>query len=249
MPTRPLVAKRHLYQTGTLRYFTIRYTDPDSFDSVLNEPLEDADGLILYALPANDYEVTQLIEKATNTDLKEHKEVLIAIPRTIGYLGNAVTQLSCLHWVDENTPELQGDAVARRELKKRLVDVEREVTQRLSAIYGTVNKDNCIWYHQGKQTDIDSERARNEYLSKICDDVFYETPLIRNELINRRKISGASTSARKKLIQAMLENGDKENLGIVGYPPEMSIYRSLLWDIGMHRQVLRNVEFQSSKSK
>lgn len=237
MPTRPLVAKRHLYQTGTLRYFTVRYTDLENFDSDLNESLEDADGLILYALPANDYEITQLIEKATHTDLKERKEVLIAIPRTIGHLSNAVTQLASLHWIDENTPEIEGDVVARRELEKRLVDAEREVTKRLSATYGTVNKDACIWYHQGKQTDIDSERARNEYLSKICDDVYHNTPLIRNELINRRKISGATTSARKKLIQAMLENGNKESLGIQGYPPELSIYRSLLWDTEIHRQV------------
>lgn len=238
MPTRPLVARRHLHQTGTLRYFTVRYTDPENFDSDLNEPLEDADGLILYALPSNEYEVTQLIEKATNTNLKERQEVLIAIPRTIGYLSNAVTQLAYLHWVkDNNTDELKGDAVARRELEKRLTDVEKEVSERLSAIYSADNKDACIWFHQGNQTDIDSERTRNKYLSKICDDVYHKTPLIRNELINRRKISGAATSARKKLIQAMLENENKASLNIQGYPPEMSVYRSLLWDTGIHRQI------------
>lgn len=236
MPTRPLVARRHLHQTGTLRYFTIRYTDFENFDADLNEPIGDADGLILYALPANDYEVTQLIEKATNDDIAKRKEVLIAIPHSIGFLSDAVTQLAYLHWVSENTPELDGDSVARRELEKRLAEVEREVSDRLSEIYGVGNKEACIWYHRGQQTDIDSERARNESLSKICDEVFYETPFIRNELINRRKISGAATNARRKLIQAMLENGDKENLGIVGYPPEMSIYRSLLWDTGIHRQ-------------
>ena len=236
MPTRPLVARRHLHQTGTLRYFTIRYTDLENFDADLNEPIGDADGLILYALPANDFEVKQLIEKATNDDIAKRKEVLIAIPHSIGFLSDAVTQLAYLHWVSENTPELDGDSVARRELEKRLTEVEREISDRLSEIYGVGNKEATIWYHRGQQTDIDSERTRNQYLSKICDEVFYETPFIRNELINRRKISGAATSARKKLIQAMLENGDKENLGIVGYPPEMSIYRSLLWDTGIHRQ-------------
>ena len=74
-------------------------------------------------------------------------------------------------------------------------------------------------------------------MSKICDEVYQKTPFIRNELINRRKISGAVTTARKKLIQAMLENGDQENLGITGYPAEMSIYRSLLWSTGIHREV------------
>ena len=35
----------------------------------------------------------------------------------------------------------------------------------------------------------------------------------------------------------MLENSDQENLGITGYPAEMSIYRSLLSDTGVHREV------------
>ena len=248
MPTRPLVARRHLHQTGTLRYFTIRYTDFDNFDADLNEPIGDADGLILYALPANDFEIKQLIEKATNDDIAKRKEVLIAIPHSIGFLSDAVTQLAYLHWVSENTPELNGDSVARRELEKRLTEVEREVSDRLSEIFKVENKELCPWYHKGKQTEIDSERTRNEYLSKICDEVFYETPFIRNELINRRKISVAATSARKKLIQAMLENGDKENLGIVGYPPEMSIYRSLLWDTGIHRQDSGVQTFHSPKA-
>ena len=43
MPTRPLVARRHLFQTGTLRYFAVRYTDLENFDADLREPLSDAE--------------------------------------------------------------------------------------------------------------------------------------------------------------------------------------------------------------
>ena len=129
MPTRPLVARRHLHETGTLRYFAVRYTDFENFDADLNEPLEDADGLILYALPSNEQEVTQLIEKASNIDIAIRKEVLIAIPHTIGFLSNAVTQLISLDWIADKTPELQSDAVARRELSKRLAEVETRSIQ------------------------------------------------------------------------------------------------------------------------
>lgn len=237
IPARPLVARRHLYQTGTLRYFTIRYTDLENFDENLNDPIDDADGLILYTLPANEYEVAQFTEKASSSNLIERQEALIAIPRSIGFLVEAVTQLAQLHWVTENTPELSGDAIARRELSIRLKQVEQDVSNRLGAIFSANAKEMCIWYNKGQPTNIESERARNNYLSTICDEVYDKTPIIRNELVNRRKISGVSTSARKKLIQAMLENGSKENLGIKGYPPEMSIYRSLLLDSEIHRSV------------
>ena len=94
LPARPLVARKHLFETGTLRYFTVRYTDLENFDADLEEPLEDADGLILYALPTNEHEVKQLSEKASSTKLIEREEVLIAIPRAIGMLQDAVTQLA-----------------------------------------------------------------------------------------------------------------------------------------------------------
>ena len=235
-PSRPLIARRHLFEKGTLRYFEVRYTDLENFDANLIEPLGNADGLVLYTLPAGDDEVSQFVEKANGKDAAEHQNVLIGIPYSTRFLRDAVTELACLHWISENTPELDGDAVARRELSIRWVAAERDVTDQLTRIFGGDSDEPCRWFHKGQEIDIASQRARNEYLSKICDAVYHKTPLIRNELINRRKISGAVTTARRKLIQAMLENSDQENLGITGYPAEMSIYRSLLAETGIHRE-------------
>ena len=193
--------------------------------------------LYLYALPASEDEVIQFLEKANRKDATERQNMLIGIPHSTRFLHDAVTELACLHWISENTPELEGDAVARRELSIRWVAAERDVADQLTKIFGGDSDEPCRWFRKGQEIGIDSQRARNEYLSKICDEVYHKTPFIRNELINRRKISGAVTTARKKLIQAMLENGDRENLGITGYPAEMSIYRSLLSDTGIHCEV------------
>ena len=84
-PPRPLIARRHLFEKGTLRYFTVRYTDIENFDTVLTEPLDDADGLVIYTLPANEQEVHQLVEKASGEDATDRKEVLIAIPSSIRF--------------------------------------------------------------------------------------------------------------------------------------------------------------------
>ena len=253
MQPQPLIARRHLFVTGTLRYFAVRYTDLEGFDAALQMPSDDADGLVLYALPASELEVEQLIEKATEASVRDREEVLIAIPQSIGSLHEAALELWCLDWVEENTLELVGDATARRELRARRTEAEREVSEQLTALFGgniaspqvqvgfasdsRDNAKNCLWYHSGKPTPIASRRALNEYLSTICDSVYNETPILRNELINRRQISSQAASARRKLIAAMLEFQGQENLGINGYPPEMSIYLSLLSDTGIHRCV------------
>ena len=237
LPQRPLVAKRHLFQTGTMRYFAVRYSDLENFEADLHAPLEDADGLILYALPEDELEVKRLLEKASAAGTANRKNVVIAIPRSIGFLREAVLELARLRWVEEKTPGLDGDETARRELTARLAEAAQDVASRLDAIFGENSEETCIWYHKGQPVQIDSQRARNAYLSTICDEVYDETPILQNELINRRKISGSVTTARRKLVQAMLENGGKENLGIIKYPPEMTIYSSVLSTTGIHRPV------------
>ena len=201
VPSRPLIARRHLFEKGTLRYFTVRHTDLESFDLSLSEPLNNADGLVLYTLPADEHEGNQLVEKAAGQDAAARPEVLVAIPSSTRFLRDAVTELACLHWISENTPELEGDAIARRELSIRQLEAERNISNQLASIFGDDGEAPCKWFRNGQEVNINSQRDRNEHLSKICDEVYHKTPIIRNELINRRKISGAVTTARKKLIQ------------------------------------------------
>ena len=248
----PLIARRHLFVTGTLRYFTVRYTDLEGFDTDLL-PSDDTDGLVLYALPASELEAEQLAEKATKASVAAREEVLIAIPQSIGFLRDAVLELWCLDWVEENTPELAGDATARRELWARRTEAEREVSEQLTSLFsgniaspqekigstpnGKGDTGGCSWYHNGQPTPIASRRGLNGYLSTICDSVYSKTPILRNELINRRQISSQAAAARKRLIAGMLDFQQLEKLEIKGYPPEMSIYLSLLSDTGIHRCV------------
>ena len=248
----PLIARRHLFVTGTLRYFTVRYTDLEGFDTDLL-PSDDTDGLVLYTLPASELEAEQLAEKATKASVADREDVLIAIPQSTGFLRDAVLELWCLGWVEENTPELAGDATARRELWARHTEAEREISEQLTSLFsgniaspqekigstpnGKGDTGGCSWYHNGQPTPITSRRGLNEYLSTICDSVYSKTPILRNELINRRQISSQAASARKKLIAGMLNSQHLEKLNINGYPPEMSIYLSLLFDTGIHRHV------------
>jgi len=251
MQPQPLIARRHLFVTGTLRYFAVRYTDLEGFDEDLQMPSDDTDGLVLYALPTSELEAKQFVEKATEALAADREDVLIAIPQSIDSLRDAVLELWCLEWVEKNTPELTGDATARRELWARRTEAEQEVSDQLTSLFGgnlaapqavsmltpKGNTGDCLWYHRGKPIQIGSRRALNAYLSKICDSVYHATPILRNELINRRQISSQAAAARRRLIGGMLDFQGQEKLNIDGYPPEMSIYLSLLSDTGIHRCV------------
>ena len=75
---------------------------------------------------------SSLQKRRAETSVADREDVLIAIPQSIGFLREAVLELWCLDWVEENTPELAGDATARRELWARRTEAEREVSEQLT---------------------------------------------------------------------------------------------------------------------
>jgi hypothetical protein len=74
----PLVAKRHSFLTGTLRYFIVRFADVETFSQAL-QPARDADGLLLYCLPGSREEHDELKRLAEST-ARERINVLVAVP-------------------------------------------------------------------------------------------------------------------------------------------------------------------------
>lgn len=240
---RPVIARHHSFRTGTLRIFEVRYSDVYSFEDALREPLDSNDGLIIYAIALSDDESQILTEKAKASELSNLSQTLIGIPLQTAGLREAVLEVACLRWVKENTPELEGDRTARRELDARLVQAEESVENLLQSFMGSNTEsspasllDGCVWYYRGKTVEVRSERFLQQFISEICDEVFSRTPVLRNEMINRRHISSSAASARRELIEAILNHGEKERLGIEGFPPQLSMYFSLLRETGIHRE-------------
>ncbi|MCA1579162.1 MAG: hypothetical protein LC794_17575 [Acidobacteria bacterium] len=233
---RPLVAKRHSFETGTLRYFSVRFTDVESFSKSLNVP-NDADGLILYCLPRNNHEFQNLVEIAQSSGVREQLEVVIAIPRDASGLREAVRELELLQWVQNNTPALQGDAVARRELRARLTEASTRVGTQVQLLFGANahSARNTLWFHHGIRQELSTARGLANFLSHVCDQVYSATPILRNELVNRRQLSSSAAAARGNLIDAMIRSAAEARLGIIGTPPEIAIYASVLERTRIHR--------------
>ena len=233
---RPLVAKRHSFRTGTLRYFSVRFADIISIGKSVNLD-SGADGLLLYCLPANRAEFEALSDLAKNTDLREKRELLIAIPTEVTALRDAVQDLEVLRHVQLHARQLQGDAVARRELRARIAAAESKVSNEVQRLFAPeeLTARHTVWFHHGMPQKIPTSRTLADFLTAICDKVYSETPILRNELINRRSLSSAASSARRNLVDAMISRQTEPLLGFTGTPPEVSIYSSLLSSSGIHR--------------
>ena len=107
--------------------------------------------------------------------------------------------------------------------------------------------DNSIvkWYYNGLTKTFKNAREMNQVLSEICNQVYSGTPLLKNELMNREKVSGSISSAKKNLIELLLNSVNEANLGFDEnrFPPEKTIYLALLNRTGIHQQDKNGIWF------
>lgn len=235
LPSQHWVARRHSLETGAIRYFLVRYTT--SLDGkqikVLMES-DQEDGTILVLLPEVDSK-RQFDQSCELT--RQTPRLVIAIPRQIEALRGVVEELACLRWVEANTEELRDDRIARRELSLRIATGEQRVSQLLQNLLDprpAPNGNFCQWIWSGQDQKPSKMVDVTRLISKACDTIYHQTPRLKNELVVRRKISGAAASARRILLENMLLYPEKERLGIEGFPPERSVYESVLRAGGIH---------------
>ena len=90
--------------------------------------------------------------------------------------------------------------------------------------------ENVVWFFNGVEKKVTNETDFNKLLSQVCNIVYSATPVFKNELVNRHKISSSIHTAKKNYFKALVNNWDKENLGFedAKFPPEKTIYLSLL---------------------
>lgn len=203
-----------------------------------NKPLADAAGKILIVLPENKEELQKAESVLRGVPVRERRDSLVGIPGEVELVRESVHEFACLDWIKHNTPELEGNQTARRESRARLAAAERRMEQAFDAILAPPHDraGSCRWFWKGRDKELDSRRALHEHLSEICDALYSATPRIHNELVNRRELSSSAAAARRNLIEAMITRSAEPELGIVGTPPEKSMYLSVLATPGIHRK-------------
>lgn len=225
-PLKPLVAQRHSYKTGTLRYFERRYIDGLEDLTKLRCSTNDCDGLVGY-----------WIDTASPTHVPpstvDGKPLILLCAAKLDLLRIRARELAALKKM-QKLPELQSDGVARLEVRYRLVQAEQFLDETLAQAFDVTANQNLCWI-QGKQEIALCVTNFNAKLSDVCDRVYNQGLTLWNELINRRDLTSQGAKARRLLIEAMLDARERGKLGLQGYGPEVSMYHSMLGETRIHR--------------
>jgi len=226
-PASPLIAQRHSFETGNLRFFERRYFETVS-DYIQHNTLKvEGDGLICHVLAGG------LDKDQVSTALDDGRPVAF-VSSSIGIdkLRRACVEYTALKNIQLCSPELQTDSVARREVRYRLWHAKQILDNILSQAFGFRNaRHDC---HIQGRVRIKSQRQFNSQISDMCDEVYKKSFELKNELLNRHRLTTQGAKARRLLIVAMMNYANQDRLGIEGNGPEFSMYASFLKKTGMH---------------
>lgn len=234
MVLRPWVARRHFFETGTLRYFDVTFGTPGDVSASVEAELGGADGRIVYLLPEGGESHHDLVAAASGA--ARRIDLVFGVPQEARTLLAGVHEWCAWESVRGSVGALAGDPVARRELSARIRFATERLDAAVQACFGLVDGARVDWVHEGAAARWNGSRALSSALSSVCDRAFPDAPLVRNELLNRRSLSSAAAAARRSLLDAMVLHGDQPRLAIEGAPPELSMYASLLAAGGLHRE-------------
>ena len=222
-----VVAPASYYKTGTPRYFQFVVSN-EPYDV---EPTGDEDGYVNLIFPLEEGVKNRMIELSANSG----KAIVYAYFEDTESIVKHLYEIKKLQYLLDNI--VLEDRIAKKEILKQQAFEKQLLNDTI---------DNCVemmnnqvkWYFNGKEQVIKCRKDFNKLLSTVCETVYYKTPIIRNELFNKHKISSAISLARVNLLDAMIGHWQEEDFGFSStqYPPERTIYNTLFKSTGIHRQ-------------
>jgi ribosomal protein S15P/S13E len=218
----PVFAKLYSYETGTPRFFEFKISD----HPINNTPYGEIDGFINLVFNSK-LKITE-VEEAS----KSQKEAIVyCFFKNSTEIKNLLFEIEKIERVIE---ENKDDKVAKRELEN-IADAQKRLLNHYITDSIFSGSKEVKWFFKGEEKKITDKKDFNKLLSQVCKTIYEATPVFKNELVNKHKISASIHSAKRNYFKALANNWDKENLGFdeTKYPPEKTIYFSLLKENGI----------------
>lgn len=227
----PVTARRHYTETGTLRWFDRAVTVADQAARFRPSSNSSRTGCFVLMLPTGEVTEQKALRLALELSRESSGVMLYGVPKGHGNVVEQASELAALEHVARNRPELEGDAVARREIEARLRQLRNDLDGSLREAFL-----NARWYFAGDRFDVDVGTGLSRVASDVCERVFPDAPRIHSELVNRDALSSSAAKAQRSLLHRMLAYGTRPNLDYEGYPADAGLYYTVLSELSIHRE-------------
>ncbi len=234
---RPILAKKHYFDTGTPRWYDAELVEltQDGIPAKALMPSAGSAGKFVLALPSLNLtadEASAELERqgaVRSTDLP----VVVGLPKNFETIRALGRELAATADVQRDSPELEGDAAARREIQARLSALHANLEEELRIAFASAE-----WFLDGKTLPSAGDMSGLSRLaSELAEETFSEAPTIRSELINRQRPSSNTNAALRALLHAIADADGEPSFGIDGYPAERGLASTVLEATGLYQEV------------
>jgi ribosomal protein S15P/S13E len=218
----PVFAKLYSYEKGTPRFFEFIISE----HPISRVPEGEIDGFV--NLVFNSKMKVAEVEEASRT---QKEAIVYCFFKNSTEIKSLLFEIEKIQKVIEENKE---DKVAKRELENIVESQIRLLNHYITDSIYTGSKE-VKWFFKGDEKKIADKKDFNKLISQVCNLVYDATPVFKNELVNKHRISASIHTAKKNYFKALSNNWDKENLGFeeAKFPPEKTIYLSLLKENGI----------------
>ena len=214
------------YKTGCPRYFEFILSHgivpPEQI------PVGDIDGYVALTFPCDDEERRSIMDASR----EEERAIVYVIYNDVGQLRSHLMEIAKLNYLKQVVG--LEDRVALGEIAHQLEYEIYTLDLELNQIFYDASG-KTTWLYRGEEVAVSDMRQFYSLLGRVCEEVYNETPIVRCEMLNKEKVGATITKARLTMLKAMLENAEKEDIGLgEKYPPEKTIYNIVLRQNGIH---------------
>ena len=231
----PILAKRHYAEYGTPRWFDAQIGElaPQGLGPKDVRVSAGAAGKFLLLLPGIDVDPDQAEASLIEVSRTEHRHglpVIVGLASNSADIRKTAIELEAARDVRNESPELAGDAAARREIDARIAHLSAQLEGLLRDGF-----ERAHWFDTGKPLDLQSlSYGLSQAASDIARRTFRQAPIVHSELINRRRPSSNSNAAMRALLHAIVVGRGEQHFGIKDYPAEKGLAVTVLERAGLY---------------
>lgn len=209
-------------ENGVIRYFDLRFITSKKIVEAKdwdNFKFGESAGIVYAVIDDNDC-TNDVIGAISNID---NNRFVFITSKTTELNGDFIYK----YYAINNYIKTCDDPILIEELSYSLAIWEDYINS-LIENYIKPELDSSFYYNNGEQIAIKRKSDLSSLLTDICNEIYFHMPIINNEMINKNSISAPTVNSRNKIVDGLLQNNIKENLGFVGNGQESTIMRSTL---------------------
>ena len=214
------------------RYFDFTFIDESEVTEDVNWKTKqqgtEADGIVYAIIPHSKDSIAQIVDIVKKTSTYCSNCVFV-IPHKFVPIDFTVREYKAV----ETLKDLAiSDKVLFDEYEVIYEDL-REIINHYISDYTHPEKRASTYIYKGEEKQIVRKAAFTDLLSTICEKIYFNTPVIVNEAVNKNHPTTNSVNSRSKIISGLLRSELEPNLGLSGAGQEVSILRSTLVRTGV----------------